>query len=76
MRLQLTAAGPAACLMGAIANSGPDLLRRHIIGEVPFQSMFLTTDFSTTTLPLTPPEWTEWGDPREDVAAFPHHQNG
>ncbi len=29
-----------------------------------------STPCSTTTLPLTPPEWLEWGDPLRDPEAF------
>jgi oligopeptidase B len=54
-------------LMGAIANMRPDLYA-GIIGEVPFVDVLNT--ILDDTLPLTPPEWPEWGNPREDIAAF------
>jgi len=54
-------------LMGAIANMRPDLYA-GIVGEVPFVDVLNT--MLDDTLPLTPPEWQEWGNPREDVAAF------
>jgi oligopeptidase B len=54
-------------LMGAIANLHPDLWA-GIIGAVPFVDVLNT--MSDTTLPLTPPEWPEWGNPLEDEAAY------
>jgi oligopeptidase B len=47
-------------LMGAVANMRPDLFK-GIIAEVPFVDVINT--MSDATLPLTPPEWTEWGNP-------------
>jgi oligopeptidase B len=54
-------------LMGAVANMRPDLFK-GIIAEVPFVDVLNT--MCDPTLPLTPPEWTEWGNPVEDEAAF------
>ena len=54
-------------LMGAIANMRPDLWA-GIIGAVPFVDVLNT--MSDVTLPLTPPEWPEWGNPLEDEAAY------
>jgi oligopeptidase B len=54
-------------LMGAIANLRPDLWA-GIIGAVPFVDVLNT--MSDVTLPLTPPEWPEWGNPLEDAAAY------
>jgi oligopeptidase B len=54
-------------LMGAIANLRPDLWA-GIIAGVPFVDVLNT--MSDTTLPLTPPEWPEWGNPLEDAAAY------
>ena len=54
-------------LMGAVANMRPDLWG-GIIGAVPFVDVLNT--MSDTTLPLTPPEWPEWGNPLEDVEAY------
>ena len=54
-------------LMGAIANIRPDLFK-GILGEVPFVDVINT--MSDGTLPLTPPEWVEWGDPIRDEDAF------
>ena len=54
-------------LMGAIANMRPDLFK-GILGEVPF--VYVINTMSDETLPLTPPEWVEWGDPIRDEDAF------
>jgi oligopeptidase B len=54
-------------LMGAVANLRPDLWA-GIIAAVPFVDVLNT--MSDTTLPLTPPEWPEWGNPLEDEAAY------
>ena len=54
-------------LMGAIANLRPDLWA-GIIGAVPFVDVLNT--MSDISLPLTPPEWPEWGNPLEDPAAY------
>ncbi len=54
-------------LMGAVANLRPDLWA-GIIAAVPFVDVLNT--MSDTTLPLTPPEWPEWGNPLEDAAAY------
>jgi oligopeptidase B len=54
-------------LIGAIANMRPDLWA-GIIGAVPFVDVLNT--ISDASLPLTPPEWPEWGNPLEDPAAY------
>ncbi|MET0182306.1 MAG: S9 family peptidase [Caulobacterales bacterium] len=54
-------------LMGAIANMRPDLWA-GVIGAVPFIDVLNT--MSDTSLPLTPPEWPEWGNPIEDAEAY------
>jgi oligopeptidase B len=54
-------------LMGAIINLRPELYT-GIIAAVPFVDVLNT--MSDTTLPLTPPEWPEWGNPLEDEAAY------
>jgi oligopeptidase B len=54
-------------LMGAITNLRPDLWS-GIIGAVPFVDVLNT--MSDTSLPLTPPEWPEWGNPLEDKEAY------
>ena len=47
-------------LMGAVANMAPELFG-GIIAEVPFVDVLNT--MLDDTLPLTPPEWPEWGNP-------------
>jgi oligopeptidase B len=54
-------------LMGAVANLRPDLWGA-IIAAVPFVDVLNT--MSDVSLPLTPPEWPEWGDPVHDPAAY------
>jgi len=51
-------------LMGAIANMAPDLFL-GIMAEVPFVDVLTT--MLDATLPLTPPEWPEWGNPIESA---------
>jgi oligopeptidase B len=53
--------------MGAIVNMQPELYG-GIIGAVPFVDVINT--MSDTSLPLTPPEWPEWGNPLEDEKAY------
>lgn len=54
-------------LMGAVANMRPDLLA-GIIARVPFVDALNTT--LDESLPLTIGDFTEWGDPIRDVAAY------
>ena len=66
---QIVAHGASAggLLMGAIANLRPDLFA-GVVAQVPFVDMLNT--MSDVSLPLTPPEWPEWGNPIEDEAAY------
>ena len=54
-------------LMGAIANMAPELFL-GLIAEVPFVDVLNT--MCDDTLPLTPPEWPEWGNPLKDKTAY------
>jgi oligopeptidase B len=68
-REKLVAQGGSAggLLMGAVANLRPDLFGA-IIAEVPFVDVLNT--ILDESLPLTAPEWPEWGNPIMDVEAF------
>ncbi|AZO48320.1 MAG: S9 family peptidase [Mesorhizobium sp.] len=65
-------------LMGAIANLAPECFG-GIVAEVPFVDVLTT--MLDATLPLTPPEWPEWGNPiasAEDyrtIAAYSPYDN-
>src|SRR5207248_2699756 len=54
-------------LMGAVANMAPELFKA-IAAEVPFVDVLAT--MLDDTLPLTPPEWQEWGNPIASKAAY------
>ena len=65
-------------LMGAVANMAPDAFGA-IIAAVPFVDVLNT--MLDDTLPLTPPEWPEWGNPIESetdyntIAAYSPYDN-
>jgi oligopeptidase B len=54
-------------LMGAVANSAGELFA-GVIAEVPFVDVLNT--MLDLSLPLTPPEWPEWGNPTESATDF------
>ncbi|OJJ11194.1 S9 family peptidase [Alphaproteobacteria bacterium AO1-B] len=54
-------------LMGAISNMAPEKFG-GIVAEVPFVDVLAT--MLDDTLPLTPPEWPEWGNPITDKGAY------
>ncbi|CAG0909102.1 unnamed protein product, partial [Cyprideis torosa] len=54
-------------LMGTVANMAPDLFA-GIIAEVPFVDVLNT--MLDDSLPLTPPEWPEWGNPLDSAQDF------
>ena len=57
-------------LMGAVANRAGELFA-GIVAEVPFVDVLNT--MLDDTLPLTPPEWPEWGNPIESEKDFQYH---
>ncbi|NUJ79610.1 S9 family peptidase [Methylocystis sp. FS] len=54
-------------LMGAVANEAPELFA-GIIASVPFVDTLNT--MLRDDLPLTPPEWLEWGNPIASAEAY------
>jgi oligopeptidase B len=54
-------------LVGASINARPELFKAAV-GEVPFVDVLNT--MCDAELPLTPPEWPEWGNPIEDLNAY------
>ncbi|MGL4323281.1 MAG: S9 family peptidase [Beijerinckiaceae bacterium] len=54
-------------LMGAVANRAGELFA-GVVAEVPFVDVLNT--MRDASLPLTPPEWPEWGNPLTDETAF------
>ena len=54
-------------LTGAVANLAPDLFL-GIVADVPFVDVLST--ILDASLPLTPPEWPEWGNPIESEADY------
>ena len=54
-------------VMGVVVNLAPDIFN-GIIAEVPFVDVLTT--MLDDTLPLTPPEWPEWGNPIASLGAY------
>lgn len=59
-------------LMGAVTIQAPELWSSVTLG-VPFVDVLNT--MLDANLPLTPPEWSEWGNPIEDAVAFDYIQS-
>ena len=59
-------------LTGVVANEAPELWGA-VISYVPFVDVLNT--MLDTSLPLTPIEWPEWGNPIEDPEAFKYIQS-
>ena len=66
-RIVAQGASAGGMLMGAVANMAPEAFGA-IIAEVPFVDVLTT--MLDDTLPLTPPEWPEWGNPIQSEADF------
>ena len=66
-RLIARGASAGGLLMGAVANMAPDAFG-GIVAQVPFVDAL--TSILDPTLPLTVPEWEEWGDPLHDPEVY------
>jgi len=65
--ISIDGASAGGKLMGAVILQAPELWRSVILG-VPFVDVLNT--MLDASLPLTPPEWNEWGNPIESKEAY------
>jgi len=64
-KLVITGASAGGLLMGAVTNMRPDLFKA-VVTKVPFVDVMNT--MLDASLPLTVPEYEEWGNPNEKAA--------
>jgi len=71
-QISISGGSAGGTLMGAVTNMRPDLWRA-VVAHVPFVDVLTT--MLDDTLPLTPIEWPEWGNPILDKKAYDYIQS-